>query len=99
MLAAYTAIVLVSTVVNLLCVRALRQEDLINERIHRGTMKPHGRLDEDSFAGHVYEVDVQTKTIGTITLTAGVAAYSVDGYGNDIYALNEVDTRQRGKEF
>ena len=62
-------------------------------------MKPHGRLDEDSFAGHVYEVDVQTKTIGTITLTAGVAAYSVDGYGNDIYALNEVDTRQRGKEF
>ena len=70
-----------------------------DERIHRGTMKPHGRLDEDSFAGHVYEVDVQTKTIGTITLTAGVAAYSVDGYGNDIYALNEVDTRQRGKEF
>ena len=68
-------------------------------RIHRRTTKQHGQLAEDSIPGPAYEQHVQTKTIGTTTLTAGVAAYSVDGYGNDIYALNEVDTRQRGKEF
>ena len=67
------------------------------KRIHRGTMKPHGRLDEDSFAGHVYEVDVQTKTIGTITLTAGVAAYSVDGRHTTSRG-ERGDTRQRESE-
>ena len=45
------------------------------------------------------KLDLYSLTLRKIALTAGVAAYSVDGYGNDIYALNEVDTRQRGKEF
>jgi hypothetical protein len=69
------------------------------ERVHRGTMRPHGRLDEDSFAGHTYEAAIGSRNVGQIQLAAGVAVYSVDGYGNDIYMLNAADARERGKEF